>query len=80
MPSPPLKGHRAQCAYDVDAPAAVPVKARDLVMSHAGSVSELEINPLAVRPQEHGVAALDAILCCHANELAAGQLAGGQFR
>ncbi|NLP62619.1 acetate--CoA ligase family protein [Paraburkholderia sacchari] len=75
-----LKGYRGQCAYDVDALVAVMVKLSDFVVRHADSVGELEINPLAVRPQGQGVVALDAILCHHGGEPAASQLPGGPFR
>ncbi|MET0542297.1 MAG: acetate--CoA ligase family protein [Variovorax sp.] len=57
-----LVGHRGQVAFDVDALVDVLVRLSDLVVRHAYRVEELEINPLAVRPQGQGVAALDAVL------------------
>lgn len=57
-----LAGHRGQAAFDIDALVDVLVRLSDLVGRHAGRIEELEINPLAVRPQGQGVAALDAVL------------------
>ncbi|MDM0015350.1 acetate--CoA ligase family protein [Variovorax sp. J22P168] len=57
-----LAGHRGQGAFDVDALVDVLVKLSDLVARHADRIEELEINPLAVRPQGKGVSALDAVL------------------
>ncbi|MGO4810832.1 acetate--CoA ligase family protein [Cupriavidus sp. 2MCAB6] len=57
-----LKGHRGQPACDIDALVDTLVKLSDFVVRHAGQVDELEINPLAVRPQGQGVTALDAVL------------------
>jgi len=44
------------------------VKLSDFVVKHARHVEELEINPLAVRPQGRGVAALDAVLTYQSTE------------
>ncbi len=63
-----LKGYRGQPAFDIDALVNVLVKLSDFVAKHAGSIEELEINPLAVRPQGHGVAALDAVLSYQGTE------------
>ncbi len=57
-----LKGYRGQPAFDIDALVDVLVKLSDFVARHAGTIEELEINPLAVRPQGQGVTALDAVL------------------
>jgi len=57
-----LAGHRGQQAFDVDALVESLVKLSDFVVRHAGQIEELEINPLAVRPQGLGVCALDAVL------------------
>ncbi|SEB24756.1 acetate--CoA ligase family protein [Variovorax sp. YR216] len=57
-----LAGHRGQAAFDVDALVEVLVRLSDLVARHADRIEELEINPLAVRPQGQGVTALDAVL------------------
>jgi acyl-CoA synthetase (NDP forming) len=63
-----LAGHRGQAAYDIDALVETLVRLSDFVVRHASHVEELEINPLAVRPQGRGVAALDAVLTCQASE------------
>ncbi|MBU7572611.1 MAG: acetate--CoA ligase family protein [Hydrogenophaga sp.] len=57
-----LVGHRGQTAFDVDALVQTLVRLSDFVVQHAEQIEELEINPLAVRPQGQGVAALDAVL------------------
>ncbi len=59
-----LKGHRGQAAFDIDALADTLVKLSDFVARHADRIDELEINPLAVRPQGQGVVALDAVITC----------------
>lgn len=61
-----LSDYRGRGSYDVDALVDTLVKLSDLVVRHAGSVEELEINPLAVRLQGQGVTALDAVLI-HSN-------------
>ncbi|BDB27489.1 acyl-CoA synthetase [Cupriavidus sp. TA19] len=63
-----LKGYRGQPAFDIDALADMLVKLSDLVARHADSIEELEINPLAVRPQGEGVIALDAVLSYQGTE------------
>ncbi|WP_349605875.1 MULTISPECIES: acetate--CoA ligase family protein [Cupriavidus] len=63
-----LKGHRGQAAYDIDALAATLVRLSDFVVSHADRIDELEINPLAVRPQGQRVTALDAVLSYQGTE------------
>lgn len=57
-----LKGHRGQPACDIEALVETLVKLSDFVERHVDQIDELEINPLAVRPQGQGVAALDAIV------------------
>lgn len=59
-----LAGHRGQPAFDVEALVQALVRLSDFVAGHAGDIEELEINPLAVRPEGKGVAALDAVLTC----------------
>ncbi|MFJ4292217.1 acetate--CoA ligase family protein [Cupriavidus sp. NPDC089707] len=63
-----LKGYRGQPAFDIDALVDVLVKLSGFVAKHAHSIEELEINPLAVRPQGEGVAALDAVLSYQGTE------------
>lgn len=63
-----LKGHRGQTAFDLDALADTLVKLSDFVAQHAGRIDELEINPLAVRPQGQGVVALDAVISFRGTE------------
>ncbi|WP_321912183.1 acetate--CoA ligase family protein [Paraburkholderia sp. J11-2] len=58
-----LDGFRGQRTYDIDALIDALLKLSDFVTRHADSIGELEINPLAVRPQGCGVVALDAVLC-----------------
>lgn len=57
-----LKGHRGQVPYDLDALVDTLVKLSDFVVTHADHIEELEINPLAVKPQGQGVTALDAVI------------------
>jgi acyl-CoA synthetase (NDP forming) len=63
-----LKGHRGQAAFDIDALVDTLVKLSDFVVKHAAQIDELEINPLAVRPQGQGVTALDAVLSYQGTE------------
>lgn len=63
-----LSGHRGQTAFDVDGLVKTLVKLSDFVVKHAEHVDELEINPLAVRPEGQGVAALDAVLTYQSTE------------
>ncbi|MGO4327871.1 acetate--CoA ligase family protein [Cupriavidus sp. 2TAF22] len=63
-----LKGYRGQPACDIDALVGMLVKLSDFVAAHADKIEELEINPLAVRPQGEGVAALDAVLSYQGTE------------
>lgn len=63
-----LKGHRGQTAFDVDALADTLVRLSDFVAQHADRIDELEINPLAVRPQGQGVVALDAVISLRGKE------------
>lgn len=63
-----LKGYRGQPAFDIDALVDTLVKLSGFVAKHAGSIEELEINPLAIRPQGQGVAALDAVLSYQGTE------------
>ncbi|AQV98662.1 acyl-CoA synthetase [Cupriavidus necator] len=63
-----LKGYRGQPAFDIDALVDVLVKLSDFVAGHAATIDELEINPLAVRPQGQGVTALDAVLSYQGKE------------
>ncbi|RDK08867.1 acetate--CoA ligase family protein [Cupriavidus lacunae] len=63
-----LKGYRGQPAFDIDALVDVLVKLSDFVVGHAATIDELEINPLAVRPQGQGVTALDAVLSYQGKE------------
>ncbi|SAL82893.1 hypothetical protein AWB74_06420 [Caballeronia arvi] len=67
-----LKGHRGQPACDIDALVDTLVKLSEFVGHHAAHIDEPEINPLAVRPQGQGVAALDAILSYRGSDLFAG--------
>ena len=63
-----LKGHRGQTAFDIEALADTLVKLSDFVARHAAHIDELEINPLAVRPQGQGVMALDAVISLRGTE------------
>lgn len=63
-----LKGYRGQPAFDIDALVDMLVKLSDFVGKHAARIEELELNPLAVRPQGEGVAALDAVLSYQGTE------------
>ncbi|SCU96095.1 CoA-binding protein [Cupriavidus necator] len=63
-----LKGYRGQQPFDIDALVDVLVRLSDFVARHAGSIEELEINPLAVNRQGQGVTALDAVLCYRGTE------------
>lgn len=63
-----LAGHRGQAAFDIDALACTLVRLSDFVARHADRIDELEINPLAVRPQGKGVMALDAVISLNGAE------------
>ncbi|QQX82795.1 acetate--CoA ligase family protein [Cupriavidus necator] len=63
-----LKGHRGQAPFDIDALADTLVRLSDFVAKHADRIDELEINPLAVRPQGQGVVALDAVISYQGTE------------
>lgn len=63
-----LKGHRGQQPFDIDALGDTLVKLSDFVARHADIIEELEINPLAVRQQGHGVVALDAVISLKGKE------------
>lgn len=63
-----LGGYRGRPACDVDALVDTLVKLSDFVVEHAHRIEELEINPLAVRPQGQGVMALDAVLSFQTTE------------
>ena len=62
-----LTGHRGQPPFDVDALVRALLALGELVMRNAGAIEELEINPLAVRPADQGVVALDAVVTLSGN-------------
>lgn len=56
-----LAGTRGQKPSDVRALVEVIMKVQRLALDHAGTLAELDINPLVVRPKGQGVVALDAL-------------------
>lgn len=57
-----LDGVRGQPAADVDALIDVIMKVQTLALDLSGSIAELDINPIVVRPRGQGVVALDALI------------------
>ncbi|MGC6485025.1 MAG: acetate--CoA ligase family protein, partial [Candidatus Puniceispirillales bacterium] len=57
-----LEGFRGQPAGDREALVDLVMAVQDFAISHAGSLAELDINPVLVRPQGRGVVAVDALL------------------
>ncbi|WP_334143769.1 acetate--CoA ligase family protein [Rhabdothermincola sp.] len=56
-----LQGTRGRKPSDVRALVDVIMKVQRLALDHAGTLAELDINPLVVRPKGQGVVALDAL-------------------
>jgi acetate---CoA ligase (ADP-forming) len=56
-----LKGFRGKPAADVEALAEVLVQVSQMAVQLEGELAELDINPLIVLPQGHGVKAVDAL-------------------
>jgi len=63
-----LNGYRNGTKYDVHALAKVLVDISNLALSLSGNWSEIEINPLIVREEGKGVAALDGLITLVENE------------
>ena len=59
---PLLQGYRGREAGDVEAVVDAVMAVADFAMEHWCSVTELDINPLMVRPQGKGVVAVDALV------------------
>ena len=57
-----LQGYRGRPAADVDALVDVLIKVSDLAIVLQDRLEELDINPLAVLPEGHGVKVLDALV------------------
>jgi acyl-CoA synthetase (NDP forming) len=57
-----LQGYRGQREADLDALADALSRLSCLVADHAGTIVELDINPLFVRPRGEGVVAADALI------------------
>ncbi len=60
--APVLRGTRGLPALDIDVLAEVLVSVSEFAWTHRGQLCELDINPLFVRPQGHGVLAADALI------------------
>ena len=63
-----LRGIRGQAASDTEALANTAVRFGDLALDLAGSVSEIDINPLLVRPAGRGVIAVDGLIVLNSSE------------
>jgi len=57
-----LKGHRGKPAGDLEAVLDAVMAVQDYTLAHAGTLSELDVNPLLVRPQGRGAVAADALI------------------
>jgi len=62
-----LNGFRGRPRADVDALAETLVSVSHMAAQMEGTLSELEINPLAVLPEGQGVSALDALATLRGN-------------
>lgn len=56
-----LRGFRGAPPADIDALVDVIMSVQRMAVDHVGSLIELDINPLIVRPKGHGAVALDAL-------------------
>jgi len=65
---PLLTGYRGQPAADIDALCATVVKLGSMANEIGASVSEIDLNPVLVRPAGQGVALLDALVVCRTAE------------
>jgi acetate---CoA ligase (ADP-forming) len=64
--APLLRGYRGRPALDVEALADALSRLSWLVADHAGRISEIDINPMFVRPAGEGVVAADALIVVRA--------------
>ena len=60
--APLLNGYRGKPAADIDATVAAILAIQDYAITHAGSLIELEVNPLLIGAQGEGVFAADALI------------------
>lgn len=60
-----LRGARGRPPADVDALAALIVRLSQLAIDQAGTVDQLDLNPVLVYPQGQGVVAVDALVSAH---------------
>jgi acetate---CoA ligase (ADP-forming) len=61
-----LEGYRGSPRCDVDALARALVSLSWLIADHGDRLAEVDVNPLFVRREGHGVLAADALVVCHA--------------
>lgn len=57
-----LQGYRGHPAGDIDAVVAAILDIQRFVLDHRGSLAEMDINPLIVRPEGQGTIAVDALI------------------
>jgi acetyltransferase len=60
--APLLAGYRGRPALDVAALAATLARMSQLIADHTDRISEIDVNPLFVRPAGQGVVAADALI------------------
>ena len=63
-----LRGARGKPPCDVEALAQAIVSVSNLLQEHGGAIAELDINPLVVLPEGHGVRVVDALVAMHASQ------------
>ncbi len=64
-----LNGYRGRAEGDIDAAVDAVMSVADFAMEHWEQVTELDINPLMVRPKGQGVVAVDALVRFQTQEL-----------
>ena len=57
-----IEGYRGRPKGDLEATITAVARAADYVVMNAARLEELDINPLMVLPEGHGVAAVDALI------------------
>jgi acetyltransferase len=64
-----LEGHRGAAPADVEALAQAIVNLSWLISDHRERISEIDVNPVFVRPRGHGIVAADALIVTKGGEL-----------
>jgi acyl-CoA synthetase (NDP forming) len=74
--APLLGAYRGAPAADIEALADTMVRLSHLAHDHAGTIAEIDLNPVLVHPQGQGVSVVDALIVKHPSAAAAGQTEG----